>query len=89
MLAIGVTGLTLPFGRRALMDVIFAGSLAFLLVVLVLLAIDGDFSSVILRYRNSLVYNEVFQAGHDMNHSLTVERKRYLAFSRHICLAAS
>jgi hypothetical protein len=71
MLAIGVTGLTLPFGRRALVDVIFAGSLAFLLVVLALLAIDGDFSTVILRYRNALVYNEVFQAGHDLNHSLT------------------
>jgi hypothetical protein len=70
MLAIGLTGLTLPFGRRALIDVVFAGSLSFLLVVLVLLAIDGDVSTVILRYRNALVYNEVFQAGHDLGGSL-------------------
>jgi hypothetical protein len=72
VLAIGVTGLTLPFGRRALIDVIFAGSLSFLLVVLVLLAIDGDFSTVILRYRNALVYNDLFQAGHDLSRLLTV-----------------
>ena len=67
VLAIGVTGLTLPFGRRALIDVVFAGSLSFLLVVLVLLSIDGDLTTVILRYRSSLAYNDLFQAGHDMN----------------------
>jgi len=72
VLAIGITGLTLPFGRRALVDVIFAGSLSFLLVVLVLLAIDGDFSTVILRYRDALVESDLFQAGHDLGHSLTV-----------------
>jgi hypothetical protein len=69
VLAIGVTGLTLPFGRRALRDVIFAGSLSFLLLGLILLAIDGDISTVILRYRNSLVYNDLFQAGHDLKGS--------------------
>jgi hypothetical protein len=67
VLAISVTGLTLPFGRRALTDVILAGGLAFVLTVLVLLSIDGDLSSVILRYRSSLVYVDLFQAGHDMN----------------------
>jgi hypothetical protein len=72
VLAIGVTGLTLPFGRRVLMDVIFAGSLSFLLVVLILVAIDGDISTVILRYRNSLVYNELAQAGHDLSSSFTL-----------------
>jgi hypothetical protein len=72
VLAIGVTGLTLPFGRRALIDVIFAGSLSFLLVVLILLAIDGDLSTVIVRYRNSLVYNELFKAGHDLSGSFTL-----------------
>ena len=72
ILAIGLTGLTLPFGRRSLMEVIFAGSLSFLLFVLVLLAIDGDISAVILRYRNALVYNDLFQAGHDVNHFSTL-----------------
>jgi hypothetical protein len=72
VLAIGVTGLTLPFGRRALIDVVFAGSLSFLLVVQVLLSIDGDLSTVILRYRNSLVYNDLSQAGHDMNGMFTL-----------------
>ena len=72
VLAIGVTGLTLPFGRRALTDVIFAGSLSFLLVVLVLLAIDGDLSTVILRYHNALVYNDLFQAGHDLKGSFAL-----------------
>jgi hypothetical protein len=70
ILAIGVTGLTLPFGRRALIDVIFAGSLSFLLVALILLTIDGDLSGVILRYRTSLVYNDLFQAGHNLSGSL-------------------
>jgi hypothetical protein len=72
VLAIGLTGLTLPFGRRALIDVIFAGSLSFLLVVLILLTIDGDISTVILRYRNALVYNDILQAGHDLSRSLTL-----------------
>lgn len=72
MLAIGITGLTLPFGRRALIDVVFAGSLSFLLVVLVLLAIDGDLPTVILRYRDALAYNDLFQAGHDLSRSLAV-----------------
>jgi hypothetical protein len=72
VLAIGVTGLTLPFGRRALTDVILAGGLASVLVVLVLLSIDGDLSTVILRYRSSLAYNELFQAGHDMNRTFAL-----------------
>jgi hypothetical protein len=67
VLAIGVTGLTLPFGRRALKDVIFAGSLSFLLVVLILLAIDGDLSGVILRYRTALFYSGLSEAGHDLS----------------------
>jgi hypothetical protein len=64
-LAIGITAFTLPFGRRALMDVVIAGSLSLLLVVLVLLAIDGNPSTVILRYRNALADNELAQSGHD------------------------
>jgi hypothetical protein len=72
VLAIGVTGLTLPFGHRALKDVIFAGSLSFLLVVLTLLAIDGDLSAVILRYRTALFYNELSEAGHDLSGSFTL-----------------
>jgi len=72
VLAIGVAGLTLPFGRRALIDVVFAGSSSFVLVVLVLLSIDGDLSTVILRYRNALVYNDLFQAGHDLNGTFTL-----------------
>jgi hypothetical protein len=72
VLAVGVTGLTLPFGRQALKDVIFAGSLAFLMVVLILLAIDGDLSAVILRYRNALFYNELSEAGHDLSGSFTL-----------------
>lgn len=67
VLAICVTGLTLPFGRRALMEVILAGGLASVLTVLVLLSIDGDLASVILRYRSSLAYIDLFQAGHDTN----------------------
>jgi hypothetical protein len=72
VLAIGITGLTLPFERRALTDVIFAGSLSFLSVVLILLAIDGDLSTVIERYRTSLAYNELAQAGHDLNGSFAL-----------------
>jgi hypothetical protein len=69
VLAIGLTGLTLPSGRRAVSDVVFAGILSFFLVLLVLLAIDADFSKMFLRYRESIEYNELFQAGHDLNSS--------------------
>jgi hypothetical protein len=71
LLAIGLTGLTLPLGRRVLVDVIFAGALSFLLVVLFLVLIDGDLSTVILRYRTSLVYIGLAQGGHDVGGSLT------------------
>jgi hypothetical protein len=77
-LAIGVTGLTLPFGRRALIDVVFAGSFSLLLVVLVLLSIDGDLSAVILRYRSALFNNELSQGGHDMNGTFTLGAKTLL-----------
>jgi hypothetical protein len=66
LLAICLTALTLPFGYRALTGVIFAGSLSFVLVVLMLLAVDGDLSTVILIYRTSLSYNELSQVGHDL-----------------------
>jgi hypothetical protein len=70
ILAIGLTGLTLPFGRNTLISVIFAGSLSLVFFVLVLLAIDGDFATAMLRYRNALAYDDLIQAGHDVNHSL-------------------
>jgi hypothetical protein len=59
VLAIGITGLTLPFARRALTNVIFAGSLSFLLVMLVLLSIDGELPTAIPRYRTTLSYSEL------------------------------
>jgi hypothetical protein len=69
VLAIGLSGLTLPFGRRALTDVVCAGAFSFLLVVLALLAIDGDLSTLISRYRNSLIYIQLSQSGHDLSSS--------------------
>ena len=72
VLAIGLTGLTLPFGRRALTGVIVAGSLSLVVVVLIVLAIDGNLSTAILRYRNSIVYIDIAQDGHDISGSLAL-----------------
>ncbi|MBW5435838.1 hypothetical protein FXB41_13905 [Bradyrhizobium canariense] len=70
VLAVGAMGLTLPFGRRALIEVIAGGALSIGLVVLALVAIDGDLPAAIQRYRNVLVLNELSETGHDVGSSL-------------------
>ena len=70
-LSVVVTLLTLAFGRRALLHVLVAGFLSCLLVVLVLLAIDGDLSAVITRYRKGLYQSELSQSNHDLAHMLS------------------
>jgi hypothetical protein len=64
-MAIVLTPLTLAFGRRAFMDIVAAGVVAFLLVVLVLVGIDGDPVTAVARYRGALHLNEVSQSSHD------------------------
>jgi hypothetical protein len=66
-LAVVLTSLTLAFGRRALADIVGAGVVSFLLVVLVLMVIDGDPSAIIMRYRSALQNNELSQSGHDLH----------------------
>ena len=60
--------LTLVFGRRAVLDILVAGILSCLLVVLVLVAIDGDPSVAITRYRNGLAEVELLQSGQSLAH---------------------
>jgi hypothetical protein len=63
---VGITVLTLPFGRRALTDVLIAGASSFLFFSLVMLAIDGSPSVVVSRYRGALLDNQIAQSGHDL-----------------------
>jgi hypothetical protein len=64
-MAIVLTPLTLVFGRRALMDIVAAGVVAFVLVVLILIGIDGDPVNAVARYRSALHLNALSQSSHD------------------------
>ncbi|MCP3384597.1 hypothetical protein NLM31_29915 [Bradyrhizobium sp. CCGUVB4N] len=72
VLALGVMALTLPFGRRALIEVIAGGALSIVLAVLALVAIDGSLAGAIMRYRNVLALNELSGTGHDLDSTFAV-----------------
>jgi len=55
------------FGYRAFIDILAAGVVAFLLVVLILVGIDGDPVTAVMRYRNALYLNKLSQSNHDWN----------------------
>lgn len=72
VLAAGIMGLTLPFGRRALIEVIAGGTLSLVLVALALVAIDGNLSAAIQRYRDVLALNALSGTGHDLSSTFAV-----------------
>ena len=87
VMAIVLTPLTLVFGRRAFMDIVAAGVVAFLLVVLILIGIDGDPVTAVERYRSALHINELSQSSHDWD-GFSRTFKLHLGFHDWLSLAS-